>query len=147
MAADAAKVMGRTVLRVPNPQEKSGGTINGLISPGLVGNYDNGSFHFSVALYFGGPEKTLSLVYLKLKDYAQWPSLFAALRSLYGKPSEHNRYTNGETMRWRDEKGKNEVQAKNFSTISTVDLIYSPLPSAKGLYRVEALSPLPHPVE
>jgi hypothetical protein len=72
-------------------------------------------------------------VYLKLKDYAQWPSLFAALRSLYGEPSEHNRYTNGETMRWRDEKGKNEVQAKNFTTISTVDLIYSPLPSAKGL--------------
>jgi hypothetical protein len=127
----ASRASGNT-LRSPNPQEKSGGTINGL-PPGLVGNYDNGSFHFSVALCFGGPGQTLSRVYLMLKDYAQWPSLVAALRSLYGEPSEHNRYTNGETMRWRDENGRNEIQVKSFTTISTVDLIYSPLPSAKGL--------------
>lgn len=102
--------------------------------PGLVGNYDNGSFRFSVSLYFGGAGKSLSSVLLSLQDYTQWPSLLATLRGLYGEPLEQKRDTLGGTMmRWRDERGRNEIQVKDISMISHVDLIYSPLPSAKGL--------------
>jgi hypothetical protein len=36
-------------------------------------------------------------------------------------------------MRWRDEKGRNEIEVLDMAPISTVELDYLPLPSAKGL--------------
>ena len=74
-------------------------------------------------------------VTLNLQDYTQWPSLLAALRGLYGDPLEQWGDPRGGhgTMRWRDEKAKNEIEVYNIPAISLAKLIYSPLPSAKGL--------------
>ena len=133
MSIDQAARASGNALRLPNPQEQSKHAVNGL-PPGLVGNYDNGSFRFTVDLYFGRSGNSLSSVHLSLQDYTQWSSLLGALRGLYGEPLEQWRDPRGGgTMRWRDEKGKNEIQVYNMATISHAELIYSPLPSAKGL--------------
>jgi hypothetical protein len=133
MSIDQAARASGNALRLPNSQEQSKRVVNGL-PPGLLGNYDNGSFRFTVDLYFGGAGKSLSSVVLDLQDYTQWPSLLATLRGLYGEPLEQWRDPRGGgTMRWRDEKGKNEIQVYNIPAISLAKLIYSPLPSAKGL--------------
>jgi hypothetical protein len=133
MSIDQAIGASGNKLRPANPQEQRNATVNG-VAPGLVGSHETGSFHFNAALYFAGSGNSLSMVKLKLQDYSQWPSLLATLRSLYGEPLEQQRAaTGGGTMRWRDEKGRNEIHVLDMAPISTVELNYQPLPSAKGL--------------
>ena len=59
MSIDQAARASGNALRLPNSQEQSKRVVNGL-PPGLVGTYDNGSFRFTVDLYFGGAGKSLS---------------------------------------------------------------------------------------
>jgi hypothetical protein len=94
MSIDQAVRASGNARHLPNSQEQSAYTVKGL-APSLVGSHDTASFHFTAALYFAGPGRSLSIVKLNFKDYAQWPSLFAELRGRYGEPFD----------KWNDPRG------------------------------------------
>ena len=132
MGIDQAIRASGNALHPPTPEEQNRYGVNDT-APSLVGTHDMGSFHFVAVLYFNGSNRSLSEVYLQLQDYGHSRALLAALRGLYGEPLGETRSNLGETVRWRDDKHRNEIHMYDMSPISRMKLIYSPLPSNKGL--------------
>jgi hypothetical protein len=122
-------------LRPPTPDEQRGQTVVGL-APSLTGRFDNRSFQFNSYFYFGAPGSGLSEVRLTLLDYQKLPSLLGVIQSSYGQPVEQDPGAisgRGGTSRWRDEKNQNEMRLFLMPEISHAQMIYGPLPSARGL--------------
>jgi hypothetical protein len=117
-------------LRQPTPQEQRDYTVNGT-PPGLVGQYDTGTFQFRASFYFSVNGNLLSRAYLHLNDYTKARSLLDAMRGQYGNPLGESRSMGAATMRWRDEKNGNEIEV--FDMAGNFDVTYAPLTSGKGL--------------
>jgi hypothetical protein len=74
-------------LALSDARHESGLAINGLI-PSYTFPYRSGALTFQGALYFGGPNRGLSQVALRLDNHQDWPALVAALTQRYGQPAK-----------------------------------------------------------